>query len=593
MAPLNRRDLGRNLLTSAVLGGALGSVSAAKAKDPARRLTLMDGVHFNPGEPYPDTRYLKPGALVDLGFDSMLIFEPFEIVPTFGETDPGLLGPGDPETLWAEEKARGLDERVRAAAAAGLKPLAFCQFTVLPKRIAAKHRDEISDAKGRIDLSRPMTQHLLRAQVTEIFRRFPALDGIVVRTGEIYLHGFPHHQARADTEGEIKAQNGTAIIHGVASHRQLIELLRQVVCVEHGRRLIYRTWDLGGSAFDIDYAGTKFHTNPRYYTAVTDPIAPHPKLFLSIKHQRGDFQQLTPINPTIGIGRHGQIIEVQAQREAYGKGAHPYYIGGGVIDGWEEYAWMMYPQDPHGLRQLLRMAQVRGVWTWSRGGGWDGPSIPNEFWCDLNLFVVSQYARDPARSEADIFADFASRVGLGGGQLAGFRELALLSTKAVLRGQLTNLGVDMDLWWARDDTMAAPDLSDFVTKGLTEAAISEKREAVAMWRRIETLASGLRSGDATRDSFLKVSCAYGRIKYAIFAEAWTALLLSLQAASDGGAFDRQRVRAALASYDGLWDEWRALKASHADCPTLHSDLRGRYGKADLRDAIDAVRRQAA
>ena len=41
----------------------------------------------------------------------------------------------------------------------------------------------------------------------------------------------------------------------------------------------------------------------------------------------------------------------RAGGEAYGKGAHPYYIGDGVINGWEEYAWLMKPGQPRGLRE--------------------------------------------------------------------------------------------------------------------------------------------------------------------------------------------------------------------------------------------------
>jgi hypothetical protein len=55
-----------------------------------------------------------------------------------------------------------------------------------------------------------------------------------------------------------------------------------------------------------------------------------------------------------------------------------------------------------------------------------------------------------------------------------FRELNLLSAKAVLRGQLTTLGAKVNVWWARDHFFEAPDLSDFVKKGLVEKALAGK-----------------------------------------------------------------------------------------------------------------------
>ena len=63
---------------------------------------------------------------------------------------------------------------------------------------------------------------------------------------------------------------------------------------------------------------------------------------------------------------------------------------------------MMKPGEPRGLRDVVGLPQFAGVWTWSRGGGWEGPFITNELWCDLNTYVVSQFVIDPKRSEEEI-----------------------------------------------------------------------------------------------------------------------------------------------------------------------------------------------
>jgi hypothetical protein len=263
---------------------------------------------------------------------------------------------------------------------------------VLPKALVAKFKDDICDERGRIDLDRPLTQKILRAQISELFDRCPSLDGLVVRTGEIYLQDSPFHAASANTN-ESKTQSSTAIIHGPDSHIALLKILRDEACVKLGKVVIYRTWDFGYN----------FHVNPEYYLKVTDAIEPHPNLIFSIKHQAGDFLRMTPFNPTLGIGKHRQIVEVQCQREAYGKGAHPYYVGDGVINGWEEYATLMKPGQPEGLRDLVNNTNFAGVWTWSRGGGWEGPYITNELWCALNAYVIAKYAENPKTNRGGNF----------------------------------------------------------------------------------------------------------------------------------------------------------------------------------------------
>jgi hypothetical protein len=405
-----------------------------------------------------------------------------------------------------------------------------------------------------------MTQKILRAQIAELFERCPALDGLVVRTGEIYLQDSPFHAASANAN-ESKTQSSTAILHGPQSHITLLKILRDEVCVKRGRMVFYRTWDFGNN----------FHVNPEYYLKVTGAIEPHPNLVFSIKHQAGDFLRMTPFNPTLGIGKHRQIVEVQCQREAYGKGAHPYYVGDGVINGWEEYATMMKPGEPKGLRDMVNNTNFAGVWTWSRGGGWEGPYVTNELWCALNAYVVAKYAENPNRTESEIFNEFATQqLGLKGDDVARFRELNLLSAAAVLRGQCSLLK-PVDPWWARDDFIAAPDLSLFATTNLVAAALAEKAEAVGMWKQIESLARQIHFADPQTQDFVETSCAYGRIKYSLFEQAWTVLLYGAMG-DKSKYYDCEKISSAIATYDQLWKEWRTLKETHLFCATLSQDV---------------------
>ena len=149
----------------------------------------------------------------------------------------------------------------------------------------------------------------------------------------------------------------------------------------------------------------------------------------------------------------------------YGKNAHPYYIAQGVIDGWEEFAWIKNTGPAKSLHELLKCPQVVGVWTWARGDGWAGPYTPNELWVDLNIQVFTRFYREPWKSEEELFNDAARvRFGVKGDDLKKLRELCLLSASAVMRGQ-ESVHVKVSEWWCRDEYLTAIDLKSVVEGG--------------------------------------------------------------------------------------------------------------------------------
>jgi len=563
------------LILAAVFTGGAAIVAKAGEALPAR--FVLDMVQDNPGEPPQPSAFRDPHKLADWGYNGQVIEAVADSCETFDAMAPDLWTKDSAARLWIEQHAQSLETKAQQAHAAGLQAYAWFQFIVLPKTLVAKFKNDICDDRGRIDLERPVTQTILRAQLAELFERCPSLDGLVVRTGEVYLQDSPFHAASGNAN-EGKTQGGTAILNGPQSHIALLRLLCDEACEKRHKMIFYRTWDFGNN----------FHVNPEYYLKVTDAIAPRPNLVFSIKPQAGDFLRMTPFNPTLGIGRHRQIVEVQCQREAYGKGAHPFYVGDGVINGWEEYATLMKPGQPKGLRDLVNNTNFAGVWTWSRGGGWEGPYITNETWCALNAYVIAKYAGNPKQTEPAIFDEFATQqLGLRGGDVARFRELNLLSAAAVLRGQCSFLK-PVDLWWARDDFMTAPRLSAFATADLAAGALAEKAEAVAMWKEIEMLARQIRFADPATQDFVESSCAYGRIKYSIFEQGWT-ILLTGALGDKSGQYDFGRLSAAIARYDALWKEWRALQAAHPSCATLYKDVA--FGdKPGLGAAVDHWRK---
>ena len=245
----------------------------ADAKSGATRLVL-DMCDGNPGEPPPDSAFRDPKRLADWGYTGQIVNSEVEGIATFDTLAPGAIPKGSAERAWADNHTALINDQIHKAHAVGVKCYAWMQVLVLPKAVANEFKDQISNAQGRIDVHLPKTQELFRAQLQEIFQKLPDLDGIVIRTGEIYLQSLPYHMAGFSNKGGLTL-GSTAILHGPQSHIDMLTILRDEVCVQRNKLVVYRTWDFGNG----------FHVNPSYYYAVTNAIDPHPNLIFSIKHQ--------------------------------------------------------------------------------------------------------------------------------------------------------------------------------------------------------------------------------------------------------------------------------------------------------------------
>ena len=409
---------------------------------------------------------------------------------------------------------------------------------------------------------------MLKAQIEGIFDRFPDLQGLTLRFGETYLHDTPFHLGNSPIDKE----------NAIADHVLLINILREEICVKRNKKLFYRTWDFHYN----------FHNNPDFYLAVTDQIEPHENLIFSIKYQQDDFHRMTPFNPCLGIGKHQQIAESQSRMEAYGKGAHPYYTGKGVIDGWPETKYEITfgkheftgklndPVKPRGLKDILHTGLLKGVVTWSHGGGWQGPYISHEIWTDLNTFVVASWAKNPSLTEEDIFYMFTDKIGLDNVNADRFRQIALLSVEAVRKGQL-NSYVQNAVWWARDEFFCVADnkyiLDEIFRKEVQDKVLAEKKEAVSMWLQIEAVASQMDCPDKDLQEAIQVSCTYGRIKYQLIEQMWILMIENRHANKD-----RDLIARAIQRYDELWSEWKRLEKSSRFCATLYTDMAFRNNK---------------
>ncbi len=532
----------------------------------SKRLPLIiDMVHHNPGEALTQSKFSDPRFVKTMPFNGQVMndFVFAHTAITFRSLDKQMFLPGSEEYNWIKKAAATINKNIQQAHAAGLKAYYFTDLIVLPKKLVQKYKDSLCDANGKISFEKPFTLYVHRLMLRELFESFPNLDGLVIRTGETYLNNVPYHTGN------------NPITNGAASHIKLINLLREEVCEKRNKTIIYRTWSFGG-----------MHDSLNYYLQVTDQIKPHPKLVFAIKHTQGDYHRTYPFNPTIGKGKHAQIIEVQCQREYEGKGAFPNYVMDGVINGFEEYA---QNKGFKGLKEVANTAQFAGVYTWSRGGGWRGPYIKNEFWCKLNAFVASNWAANTHLTEKEVFDKFMDAQGIRQNDARkAFRQLCLLSAKAVLRGHASALYPVKKDWvfWMRDHFLAGCDTANlspkafpsegflheaftqYLQQGVLDEVVKEKYVAQQMWDTIVLLSKKIITNNRVDDEYIRISALYGAHLHAIIASGWHIMALGMQH-DNGIAIDKNVLKTAIAKYDAAWMQYEVLEKKHKQCASLY------------------------
>jgi hypothetical protein len=531
---------------------------------------ILDMVHHNPGEPPVKSAFLDPAHLADYGFNGQ-VFKHINCVATYAAAGVDCFPAGSPERAWLDQFTPGIEREIAAAKRQGLKVFYHVDLFVLPKRLVERFKDEICDPQtGRVLLDKPRTLELHRVLFDELAARFPEVDGYIIRVGETYLFDTPHHVGNGPIPrvgpawtpvylyGETLAQREAAEPRWTQAQAEayvkLIGFLREELCVKHGKQLFFRTWDIFPD---------KLHARLDHYLAVTDQIEPHPKLAFSIKHTALDFWRYVKVNECLTRGRHPQIIEVQCQREYEGKGAYPNYVMEGIINGFEENTRQV------GLKHLLADEKIIGVYSWSRGGGWYGPYIQDELWPDLNAFVLARFVQDPSRSEAELFADYARlKLGLRGEDLNRFRQLCLLSARAILKGrhcaafdQALGESVLPTACWMRDDRLGGdeqlrPVLDYLFERNLFAEALREKSEAVGLWEQMKILADVIDWPDTPRAGQVRVGVEYGLRLFRIVEAGWRVLITG-RLGDRTGRYDQQELAAAMTRYQRAWAEYRA------------------------------------
>ena len=499
----------------------------------------MDMVHNNPGDAMYVSKFNDPKVLKKMGFNakSYFLFDSPMLAINWDALSPDILPKGSPDRLWVEKKAHRLDSMYTACKKNGIDVYAMSDLILFPKRLIDKY--DIEKTFG--NPSDSLTEKLLRFQVREMFKQFPQMDGIVVRIGETYLEDAPFHKGNIQN----KENADKTVI-------PLMNILREEICVKLNKKLIFRTWWI-------------FDTDIKRYEYISEKVEPHNNLVISIKHCEGDFHRGNPFSKVLGLGRHQIMVEVQCTREYEGKGAYPNYVSKGVIDGFEEHEYRRKNNQISNLKELYATGKMVGMWTWSRGGGWEGPYPKSELWCELNAWVMAQWANNPTESEESIFNRYARKVlKLNKKDAEKFRRIALLSDSATLRG-MRSVAFPNDVFamWVRDEYITFPVLPKDAKKAAV--IVAEKVEAEKMWDEIVDLSKQIKFKDKTTGRVALVTCEYGRQMYRIFNALFQ--LSSI----DAGYSTAENTKKYIAQYDNAWEVLQSLPKQYpAECPSLFS-----------------------
>lgn len=474
---------------------------------------IIDMIHHNPGEEPFQSAFSEPGFLKEYGYNGQ-VFKHINTALLFEDYVPDLWEgySKEKDSIFKEQKK--IEYQNRKAKEAGLDVFYHIDLIVLPKPLVQRKNGICDPNTGRITLENDEIFKIHDAMFKELFHRFPEVDGLIIRVGETYLHDTPYHTGNGPVRyGENEKQD----------YIRLLRYLRDCICVRYNRKLFFRTWDCFPD---------KFHADASFYLDVTNEIEPHENLIFSIKHTALDFWRNVKVNPCLTLGKHKQVIEIQCQREYEGKGAFPNYIMKGVINGFEENKQSI------GISSLIKDKKIVGLYSWTRGGGWYGPYINNELWCDLNAFVISGFFSHREETEEGLFYKYCEeRLKLDHECYWQFRKLCLLSTKAVLYGrychaydeQFNEERMPVNNWM-RDDGLGGytelhPVMEYLLKESRMEEALEEKADSVKLWIEIVDLSKSLTGELQEAIDYIRLSSEYGMYLFQMVRARWNIMAM--------------------------------------------------------------------
>lgn len=496
-----------------------------------------------------DPTYPAPEDALAWGFNAVMTV-PWPALALFDGYDRAIYDPATraQERAWVEERRRAARAQLARAKALHLRVIAPGDVVSLPTHLAQLYGTEVAGdpAEPRFCIDRPRVQALLAAALDEVFRDFPEIDGIMVRTGENYALG----PLSGNTPQDPRCTTGRDPYDAVV---RTMQFMQQQVTGKHGRLLIQRAWDLGSGG---GHAGL----DPARRLAAAGAAGPAggPPPLLSFKVTETDFWRYNRLNPNLRGAAGPRMIEFQAAREYEGKGAFPNYTGALYAAGLPELA------EPGGLREAHR-AGVEAAWVWAKGGGWDGPAISSRLWLDANVHSLSRLLWDPDADPAALALDW-SRLQFGDRAAPAMAALLQRSAEASLLGfylrcyATRNESWTPNLLWVRDDIIAGGERMAALYRSCAapadfDAALAERRQAVAA---VEAMLADLREAEPFLDRAtagqVRSALLYQRSLFEVLEHYLTGMFHFYRYLDRGGNAPDDR-RAALDAFARLREAW--------------------------------------
>jgi hypothetical protein len=577
---------------------------------------LMDSMQLNPGDPVGrlhGSKYSDPSYLQRLGYSARTssMEQSPALCVNYAQADrvnseEGVFHSNRNSSSWVQAYCDNLRRYIQDTkhGGRGMELYFFTDMIVFPKYLIGLYPEVVQPDSTTIVWNN-YTEYLLTVMIEEWFQRFPETDGIVIRTGETYTFDTPYHAGSSPVAG---IHNATA---RVEIWVQYLQWLRQVVCLQHGRQVIFRTWY---SIVDVTT-----------YQAVTERVVPHPRLYFSVKHTAADFFRQMSFNPLVNIGAHAQVLEVQIQREYEGKGAYPLYLFEHIVLGDQSSGDNRSLSDlfPHG-RQNETSSRIMGLWTWSRGGGWWGPYIHGaEFWIDLNLgLLLAWWQQEDCNTNADtveeLFQSVCTNILLQGsgatGSLNGvimpslehvrdacssLRGILLIADRALLYGRycMEAKAPYGNCWmWTRDDRIGGLNEIqahiDYLRGNDTriKQSLWYKNQSVMLWDQalqlyVTNVAPTVMNIDVRLNRQIRSSFLYAQSYFCILESSWRALIYG---ELFYGIDSVLHLRSAIADYDSCWNGFRAHALAIPEFPSLYKGIYWNFPFEQEHEGMDAT-----
>ncbi len=537
------------------------------ARTPAMTFRLVS----DPLDPvYPD-----PAQALAWGYNAVMT-EPWPSLALYDGYDPAVYdATARPrERAWVEERRRSARAQIAKAKSLHLKVIAPGDVVSLPSHLVSLYGSEVSDTTepARYCIEKPRVQALLAAALDEVFRDFPDIDGIMVRTGENYSLGTLSGNPPQDPQCAGQRDPFDSVV-------RTARFMEQQVSVKHGRMLILRAWDLGSGG---GHAGAE---KPARLSGNLQPGTV--QLTVSFKVTETDFWRYNRLNPNLLRIDAPRMIEFQAAREYEGKGAFPNFTAAFYAAGLPELG------EQGGLRRAHE-AGVRAAWVWAKGGGWDGPQLASNLWVDANVYALSHLLWSPASDPQQLAVEWAT-LRFGPAAAPAVATMLERSAEAVLKGfylrcyATKNEPWTPNLLWVRDDIIAGGERMAALYGGCITAAdfqdaLEERRQAVAV---VDAMLADLAAAEphlTTRDaSLLRTSLQYERSLFDSL-QHYLAGMFHFYRFVDSGGQSAEARSAALDHFARLRESW----AVHTQLMPLLPSAPTPYRDAGMWATVDGA-----